>query len=65
LNKTQKHNTRQKSKTIGRIFYLNFDKLSDKQKKMLQEIFKEKRNDGIKPKQALEEAYQIVTCFKM
>lgn len=65
LNKIQENNSKQKRKTIGRVFHLNFDKLSDKQKKILQKLYNENRKDGLKPKEAIEKAYQIVTCFKM
>ena len=65
MNIIQKNNSKQKRKTEGRVFYLDSDKLSDKQKKLLREVYFENINDGLKPKKAMEKALQIVTCFKM
>ena len=65
LNKIQKNNSKQKRETIGRVFYLNFDKLSDEQKKLLQELYFQNIRDGLTSKEAMKKAFQIVTCFKM
>ena len=51
--------------SIGSIFYLNFDKLSDKQKELIHDLFLENLRDGLKPKEAMGKAFQVVTSFKM
>ncbi len=65
LQGTKKSGPKWIKETIGSIFYLNFDKLSDKQKKMLHNLYLDNRRDGLKPKEAMDKAFQIVTCFKM
>ena len=65
LKVTKKHNTKGRNKTIEGIFYINFDKLSVKQKKMIHDLYLENLRDGLKPKDAMDKAIQIVTCFKV
>jgi len=50
---------------IDGIYYINFNKLSEKQKKMLHELYIEYTTEGLKSKEALEKAFQIVTSFKL
>ena len=50
---------------IDGIFYINFDKLSDKQKKMIHDLYLENLREGLKPKEAMDKALKIVTCFKL
>ena len=42
---------------------INIDNLSDHQKKMLRDQYLENLRDGLKPKEAIEKAIQIVLCF--
>jgi hypothetical protein len=42
----------------------NIRNLSDKQIKILRELYLEHLRDGLKPRKAMEKAYHIVTCFK-
>jgi len=42
----------------------NIDSLSENQMKLLRELYLENLRDGLKPKQAMYKAYQIVNCFK-
>ena len=43
----------------------NINKLSDKQIKMLRDLYLKNLRDGLKPKEAMGKAFQIVTCFKI
>jgi|GEM_PF-7043162 len=54
-----------RKETIGSVFYINFDNLSDKQKKMIRDLYFDYLKAGLKPKEAKDKAFQIVTCFKM
>ena len=65
LQITKKSTYKRRKETIGSIFYINFEKLSDKQKKMFQDLYLENLREGLKPKEAMDKAFQIVTCFKM
>ena len=42
---------------------INIDNLSDHQKKMLRDQYLENLRDGLKPKEAMKKALQIVLCF--
>lgn len=50
---------------IKNILNVNIDNLTDKQIKMLYEIFLENLRDGLKTKDAMGKAFEIVTCFKI
>ena len=68
LNKiqgTKKHDLKCRKVTMEGIFYIDFDKLSDKQKKMLHDLYLEYIKDGLKQKEARGKAFEIVTCFKI
>ena len=53
-------------KTISEsLLDINIEELSDKQKKMLREMYLENLESGMEPKDALEKALQIVTSFQM
>ena len=65
LQQTKKHNLEWRKQTKDGIFYLNFGKLSDKQKKILHELYLEYIQDGLKSKEAIVKAFQIVSCFKI
>ena len=65
IKNIKKYNLKWKKETLEGIFYINFNKLTDKQKKMLHELYLEYVNNGKKSKEALDKAYQIVTCFKL
>lgn len=43
---------------------ININELSENQKKMLRDIYLENLRDGMKPKEAIEKALQIILCFK-
>jgi len=61
----KKREPKQRKKTIKSIFYINFDKLSDKQKKMLHDLYSEYIRDGLKSKEAMDKAFQIINRFKI
>jgi hypothetical protein len=42
---------------------VNINNLSDSQKKMLRDQYFDYIRDGLKPKEAIEKALQIVLCF--
>jgi len=42
---------------------ININDLSDRQKKMLRDQYLDNLRDGLKPKEAIEKALQIVLCF--
>ena len=42
---------------------ININDLSDRQKKMLRDQYLDFIRDGLKPKDAIEKALQIVLCF--
>jgi hypothetical protein len=53
-------------KTVAEgLLDINIDKLSDKQKKMLRDLYLEKLRDGLEPKEAMEKAYGIVSSFNI
>ena len=45
------------------LFNKDLNYLSDHQKKMLRDQYLENLRDGLKPKEAIEKAIQIVLCF--
>jgi hypothetical protein len=61
----KKHNHKNKKEIIDDILDLNTNKFSDKQIKMFHELYLENLRDGLKPKEAMDRAYQIVACFKI
>lgn len=61
----KKCNPRYKKETVEDILDFNNKKFSDRQKKMLYELYLENLKDGLKPKEAMDKAYQIVNCFKI
>jgi len=42
---------------------INVNNLSNRQKKMLRDQYLENLRNGLKPKEAIEKAMQIVSCF--
>lgn len=42
----------------------NISNLSENQIKILRNLYLENLRDGLKPKEAMNRAFQIVTCFK-
>jgi hypothetical protein len=42
----------------------NTDRLSKNQIKMLYNLYLENLSNGLKPKEAMDKAYQTVNCFK-
>ena len=53
-------------KTVSEsLLDINIEELSDKQKKMLREMYLENLESGMEPKDALEKALKIVTSFQM
>jgi len=65
LHDTKKPDPKWIKETIEGILYINIDKLSDKQIKMLRDLYLENIQAGLKPKEALDKAFQIVNCFKI
>lgn len=65
LKGTKKSVSKWRKESIGSIFYIDSDKLSDKQKKLIHDLYIDNLRDGLKPKEAMDKAFQIVTCFKM
>jgi len=49
---------------IKGLLDINTDDLSENQKKMLRNQYLANLRDGLKPKDAMEKALQIVLCFK-
>ena len=45
------------------LLYRDINNLSDRQKKMLRGLYLENLRDGLKPREAMEKALQIVLCF--
>ena len=43
---------------------ININDLSEKQKKMLRDLYLENLRNGLKPKESINNALQIVKCFK-
>lgn len=48
-----------------RLLNINISKMSDNQKKMLRDLYLEKLRNGLKPKEAMEKAYGIVSSFNI
>ncbi len=42
----------------------NIDNFSENQVVLLRELYLENLRDGLKPKKAMDKAYEIVNCFK-
>lgn len=51
--------------TIEGLLDININKLSDKQIKMLRDLYLENLRDGLQPKKAMAKAFQIINCFKI
>jgi len=62
---TKKFDPIYRKETIENILNKNIDNLSDKQTKMLYDLFLENLRDGLTPKDAMGKAFEIVTCFKI
>jgi hypothetical protein len=43
---------------------ININDLSEKQKKMLRDLYLDNIRNGLKPKESINNALQIVRCFK-
>ncbi len=54
-----------RKETIERILNININKLTDEQTKMICELYLENLKDGLKPKEAMTKAFEIITCFKI
>ena len=65
FNCQKKHSPELRKESVYGIFYVNNSKLSEKQKKLLHELYLENLRDGLKPKEAMNKAYQIISCFKI
>jgi len=46
------------------LLNININELSENQKKILRYTYLENLRDGMKPKEAIEKALQIILCFK-
>ena len=49
--------------TVKELFNKNINNLSENQRKMLRDQYLENLKDGLQPKEAMEKALQIVSCF--
>ena len=64
-NKVQQYDDPEWIEVLTEAFLdINIDKLSDGQKKLLRATYLEKLNSGLKPKDAIAQALQIVLCFE-
>ncbi len=61
----KKYDSKWIKETLQGVLYINVNKLSDKQIKMLHELYLENLRDGLKPKEALDKAYKVITCFEI
>ena len=61
----KKYDSKWIKETLEGILYIDVNKLSDKQIKMLRELYLENIKDGLKPKEALDKAYKVISCFNM
>lgn len=61
----KKYDSKWIKETLEAILYVDVNKLSDKQIKMLRELYLENIRDGLKPKEALDKAYKVISCFNM
>lgn len=61
----KKYDSKWIKETLECILYIDVNKLSDKQIKMLRELYLENIRDGLKPKEALEKAYKVISCFNI
>jgi len=61
----KKYDSKWIKETLECILYIDVNKLSDKQIKMLRELYLENIKDGLKPKEALEKAYKVISCFNI
>jgi len=52
-------------KIIEDLLNIKIDYLSEKQIKMLWNLYQENLRDGLKPKDAMSKAFEIITCFKV
>jgi hypothetical protein len=65
IHSTKKREPKQKKNTLEGIFYINFDKFSEKQKKMFHNLYLEYIRDGLNSKEAMDKASRMVNCFKI
>lgn len=64
-NKLQQYDDPEWIEVLTEAFLdMNIDKLSDEQKKLLRTTYFERLNSGLKPKEAISQALQIVLCFE-
>jgi len=64
-NKFQQYNDPEWIEVLVEAFLdIDINKLSDEQKKLLRTTYFEKLNSGLKPKEAITQALQIVLCFE-
>jgi hypothetical protein len=65
LQGLKEHDPRWIKEIAEGLLDVNIDNFSASQKKMLCSHYLEYLNDGLKPKEAMEKALQIVLCFKL
>ena len=64
FDNNKRFNTSNK-KIIQSILNININDLSDEQLNLLWDLYQEYLRDGLKPKVAMIEAFEVVTCFKI
>lgn len=64
LQGLKEHDPRWIKEIAEALLDINIDNLSTIQKKMLCDHYLENLKDGMKPREAIEKALQIVYCFK-
>jgi hypothetical protein len=63
LQGTKKHDPEWIKETARGLLDIDINKLSDKQIRMLRNFYLENLRNGLKPKDAMKKAYDIVLCF--
>ena len=59
-----KHDPKWIKETARALLDRNIDNLSEGQINMLRNLYLDNLRDGMSPKEAMDKAFQIVTCFK-
>ena len=65
LFEPKKFDTTAAKNIIEDLLNIKIDYLSEKQIKMLWNLYQENLRDGLKPKDAMSKAFEIITCFKV
>jgi len=63
IKNTKKYDPEWIKVVANALLDININNLSDRQKKMLRDQYLDYIRDGLKPKDAIDKALQIVLCF--